>query len=82
MTTKQMESKKLIFIDEFSMLQQKDLYYIDQRLKQIMRNEESFGGLVFVLSGDPAQLPAVNGNCLWFPNPRNGSDDQKGFLLH
>ena len=74
--------KKLIFIDEFSMLQQKNLFYIDQRLKQIMRNEESFGGLVVILCGDPAQLPAVTGNCLWFPTPRNGSDDQRGFLLY
>ena len=76
------KKRKLIIIDEFSMLKQKELYYLDQRLKQIMNSLLPFGGLVVVLAGDPAQLPAVKGNCLWHENPRNGTTDLFGRLLY
>ena len=74
--------KRLIVIDEYSMLRQKELHYIDRRLKQIMNNLLPFGGLVVVLAGDPAQLPPVKGNCLWNKKCKNSSDDSFGYLLY
>jgi hypothetical protein len=63
-------------------LRQKELHYIDRRLKQIMNNLLPFGGLVVVLAGDPAQLPPVQGNCLWSYKCKNSSDDSFGYLLY
>jgi hypothetical protein len=63
-------------------LRQKELHYIDRRLKQIMNNLLPFGGLVVVLAGDPAQLPPVQGNCLWNKKCKNSSDDSFGYLLY
>ena len=54
-----------VILDEFSMLRQKELYFINKRLQEIIQNDLPFGGLVIILSGDPAQLPPVKGNCLW-----------------
>jgi hypothetical protein len=54
-----------VIIDEFSMLRQKELHWVDLRLRQAKGNNEPFGGLTGVLSGDTAQLPPVKGNSLW-----------------
>jgi hypothetical protein len=56
---------RLVVIDEFSMLRQKELHWVDMRLRQAKGNNEPFGGLTVVLSGDTAQLPPVQGNSLW-----------------
>jgi hypothetical protein len=55
-----------VIIDEYSMLRQKELYWIDQRLRQIMVGKDNvqFGGLSVILSGDPGQIPPVQGRCL------------------
>lgn len=74
--------KKLIIIDEFSMLRQSEIHYIDERLKQIMGNSKPFGGLTVVLAGDPAQLPAVKANCVWYSDPKTGSDGFSGYLKY
>ena len=47
-------SVKVLFVDEYSMLPQKALYYIDQRLKQIKGNTKVFGGIIVVFIGDIA----------------------------
>ena len=52
---------KLVILDEFSMLRQKELHWVDKRLKQIMGNNLPFGGVAIVLIGDPGQLPAILG---------------------
>ena len=52
--------RKLLILDEFSMLRQKELFFINERLQQIMCSENLFGGLVVVLIGDPGQLPPGN----------------------
>ena len=67
----------LVVTDEFSMLRQKELHWVDMRLRQAKGNNEPFGGLTVMLSGDTAQLPPVKGNSLWARyNAR--SDDELG----
>lgn len=73
-----MSQKKLIIIDEFSMLNQADLHSIDKRLQVAKSCDLEFGGVVVLLCGDPAQLPAVNGRCLWSPHPKSDSNDSHG----
>ena len=47
------KGKKLIIIDEMSMISQKMLGYIDRRLKDIMNNySKPFGGFSIILAGD------------------------------
>ena len=77
-----MRRKKLIIIDEFSMLRQYELAFIDRRLKQIMCSTRAFGGLTIVLGGDPGQLPPVQGNCLWNKKAKLGSKNWEGFLAY
>ena len=71
---------RLVILDEFSMLKQKELYYLDQRLRQIMGKNIPFGGVAVILFGDPGQLPAIGGTCLWYPNPKY-DDDKAGQIL-
>ena len=73
---------KLLIIDGYSMLKQKELNYLDLQLKKIMNSDLVFGGLVVVLAGDPGQLSAVKGNCLWHDKPKKGSHDQLGMFLY
>ena len=77
-----MSLKKPIIIDEFSMLPQSEVHYIDECLKQIMGNSKPFGGLTVILAGDPAQLPAVKANCVWYSDPKTGSDGCSGYLKY
>ena len=56
---KRFREVQVLFLDEYSMLPQKQLYYIDKRLKEIKANDRVFGGIVVVLIGDLAQLPPV-----------------------
>ena len=63
------------------MLKQKDLFYISDRLSQILLDDSPFGGIVVVLVGDPAQLPPVGGNPLWH-NCTRQAHDLNGYLLY
>ena len=72
---------KLLIVDEFSMLRQKEIYYLDERLKQIMCSSIPFGGVTVLLVGDPAQLPPVKGQTLWNQNSSN-ADDSRGFNVY
>jgi hypothetical protein len=56
---------KLIICDEFSMIRPRELEFMDRRLKEIMANQEPFGGLAILLVGDPGQLPPVGSPSLW-----------------
>ncbi len=73
---------RLIIIDEYSMLSPDNLFYIDSRLKQIMANDDPFGGVVVVLTGDPAQVPPVKAKCLWDTRARNGMPEGFGHKLY
>jgi hypothetical protein len=63
-----------LIVDEYSMLRQKELYWIDERLKQIMCNGHPFGGMAVILSGDPGQIPPIQGRCLWDRSSKKGDD--------
>ena len=74
---------KLVIIDEYSMLGQSSLYYIDRRLRQIMVTPDiPFGGIVVVLTGDPAQLPPVLANCLWDDRAKHGTPNAQGYFQY
>ena len=73
---------KLLFIDEFTMLRQRELHYIDQRLRQLKGNNYPFGGIAVILVGDPAQLPPVGGRSLWDNSLGLAGDDSNGWLLY
>eukprot|EP00957_Ditylum_brightwellii_P137769 10502851-Ditylum_brightwellii.AAC.2 len=64
----------MLVVDELSMLRQKEIYYLDGRLKQIMCSSLPFGGVIVLLVGDPAQLPHVQGNTLWHKHSLNADD--------
>lgn len=78
--------KKIVILDEYSMLRPKELYFMHLRLQQAMGNDEIFGGLPVVLCGDPGQLPAVaSPYLLWSENIRSGakdSDDRNGCMMY
>jgi ATP-dependent exoDNAse (exonuclease V) alpha subunit len=83
MQDKYKDNLRLIILDEYSMLHQKQLYYMDNRLKQIMCSTEPFGGVTIVLTGDPGQLPPVGSNSLWIRKASNANPhDLAGYGLY
>ena len=66
-----------IFIDEYSMLGQKALGWIDRRCRQSSgAKERLFGGKSIILIGDPAQLPPVCAKPLYHAKPSNPVGEQ------
>lgn len=65
---------RAIFIDELSMLQQVQLFFIDQRHRQAFpeRSDMFFGGVPVILIGDPGQLPPVGDAEMWKATERPG----------
>eukprot|EP00957_Ditylum_brightwellii_P002662 204833-Ditylum_brightwellii.AAC.1 len=63
------------------MMRQKEIYYLDERLKQTMCSSTPFGGVTVLLIGDPAQLPPVKGQTLW--NQKfSDADDSRSFNVY
>ena len=61
-----------IIIDEFSVIGQKMLGWIDRRCRQAKAREDMpFGGISVILVGDIAQLPPVIDKPLYHKNPLN-----------
>ena len=59
-----------IIIDEYSMLGETMLGWIDRRCRQATgRSDEVFGGLSIILFGDPGQLPPVADKPLYHSKP-------------
>jgi hypothetical protein len=54
-----------LIVDEFTMMSQEVLYFLDVRLREGKSSTLPFGGMNIILVGDPAQLPPVQGLCLW-----------------
>jgi PIF1-like helicase len=52
---------KLVIIDEYSMLKQRELFDVHWRLVEISGLNELFGGYAVLLVGDPAQIAPVLG---------------------
>ena len=66
-----------IIIDEYSMLGQLTLGWIDRRCRQATGLcEELFGGKSLILFGDPAQLPPVGDKPLYHSKPSNAIAEQ------
>jgi hypothetical protein len=82
------EKIKLVVIDEYSMLKQRELFYIDQTLRDISAKNVLFGGYAVLLVGDPAQIPPVLGRELWKIGTVRGGracpslDDEQGLNLY
>jgi ATP-dependent exoDNAse (exonuclease V) alpha subunit len=55
----QIESVKVLIIDEISMLHRQQLELVDQVLQYFKNNQYAFGGIQVVFSGDFFQLPPV-----------------------
>jgi len=69
------ENVKLVFIDEYSMISQESLSFINRRLQEIKANTEDFGGCILILAGDSAQLPPVcDPHPLWDTMAKNIKD--------
>ena len=73
---------KLIVIDEYSMLRARELFFIDQILRQVGDPEQLYGGFAVLLVGDPAQIPPVKGQVLWTDNKKSPEADKNGHLLY
>ena len=56
---KRLENMEVLIIDEVSMLSPTLFHVMDRLLQMAKRNEEAFGGVQVVLSGDFFQLPPV-----------------------
>ena len=66
-----------IIIDEYSMLGQTMLGWIDRRCRQATGiSDEVFGGLLIMLFGDPGQLPPVADKPLYHSKPTSSVGEQ------
>lgn len=62
---------ELIIIDEISMVGTRTLSYINQRLKQVMKSDEVFGGVSIIVVGDLKQLPPVGDSPIFKADPKD-----------
>lgn len=73
---------RYIIIDEYSVISQKDLAWIDRRCKQATGvSNKNFGGINVMLLGDLGQLPPVKGKPLYNRNPRDELEAE-GLLIY
>ena len=56
---------QIVFIDEVSMVGEKMIMYIDERLKQIKQCQEPFGNVSVIAVGDFYQIPPVGDRALY-----------------
>jgi len=71
-----------LIIDEYSVISQSDLAWINRRCKQATGQQGvPFGGINIILFGDLGQLPPVIGSVLYSQNP-NSELDYEGMLLY
>lgn len=61
--------KRLLLLDELSMVSVEFLTRIDSRLGEILNCAAPFGGLGVIAMGDMLQLPPVSGSRLYKPSP-------------
>ena len=68
---------KYLVIDEYSMLGQRTLAWIDKRCRQATGKLDTlFGGISMILVGDPAQLPPVADRPLYHSSPNDALQEQ------
>jgi hypothetical protein len=63
------KNAKLIIIDEISMLDQKVLECVDQKLRKFCENEKEFGGKHVLLGGDRRQLVPPSAKSIYANEP-------------
>jgi ATP-dependent exoDNAse (exonuclease V) alpha subunit len=74
---------KVVVVDEFSMLKQKEVLYLHRQLQAITGiHNRPFGGLIVLFLGDPTQLPPVGGRVVWDGTAAKDKDDRKGYELY
>ena len=71
---KTMSKLRLLIIDEISMVGSSLFKWVDQRLRQIKKDERPFGGVSVVLLGDFNQLPPVKDSWIFKEGRSNGSN--------
>ena len=77
-----LKSITYIIMDECSMMGQKLLFKLDQRLKKIRANDLPFGGINMIFVGHFAQLPPVCDKPMWMkPNLDSHSENRQGYRL-
>ena len=75
-------SVEYVIIDEYSMLGQRTIGWIDRRCRQATGLKDSlFGGKSIILIGDPAQLPPVGDKPLYHDKPSDPIAEQ-GYLAY
>ena len=79
---KRLSGIQYIIIDEYSVVGQKLLGWIDRRCRQATtKNDEPFGGISIILVGDIAQLPPVGDKVLYYKRPV-GETDTLAFMMY
>jgi len=79
---KQLSGVRFIIIDEYSVVGQSLLGWIDKRCRQGTGNiNEPFGGISVILVGDIAHVPPVGDKVLTHKRP-NGEIDTMGFCMY
>ena len=71
-----------LIVDEFTMMSQETLFFLDMRLKEGKACALPFGGIHILLVGDTAQLPPVQGLCLWAKPLKSTAIEAVGAALY
>ena len=79
---KSLEGVTHIIIDEFTMMSQETLFFLDMRLKEGKGCDLLFGGMHVLLVGDTAQLPPVTGLSLWARPSKSTAMETVGAALY
>ena len=76
-----LDNKEYLLIDEFSMLGQSMMGWIDRRCRQASGFKDTIlGGKSVILVGDPAQLPPVGDKCLYHSHPSSDVGQEGHFV--
>ena len=76
-----LKDTQYLLIDEFSMVGQSMLGWIDRRCRQASGyKDDVLGGKSVILVGDPAQLPPVGDKCLYHSRPTSAAGEEGNFV--
>jgi superfamily I DNA and/or RNA helicase len=79
---KSLEGVSHLIIDEMTMMSQETLYFLDVRMREGKASSLPFGGMNILLVGDTAQLPPVQGLCLWARPTKSSAIEITGAALY
>ena len=76
-----LKDTQYLLIDEFSMVGQSMLGWIDRQCRQAAGHKDDvLGGKSVILVGDPAQLPSVGDKCLYHSRPTSAAGEEGNFV--